>query len=165
MGKSTEWGSVALTLTVNKALKEIIEHFFSGDGICFDVSVTIWSTLLIKNDIRAKLHADLSSVGKWSLRLEEEFTTVWLKNEDMSSHKNLRVRSINRIDRNKNTNVYSYKLHLRCHTPMQSEYKGEFQHRFRSKCYRHIFLNLPRKKNLEVIPFTLIPEKRQSNTP
>ena len=41
---------------------------------------------------------------------------------------------------------------------MLSEYKGEFQNRFRSKCYRFIFLNLPPKKILEIIPFILIPE-------
>ena len=29
---------------------------------------------------------------------------------------------------------------------MLSEYKGEFQHRFWSNCYRYIFLNLPPKK-------------------
>ena len=47
---------------------------------------------------------------------------------------------------------------------MLSEYKGEFQHRFRSKCYRHIFLSLPRKKNPEVIPFTLIPRPKLDKT-
>ena len=41
---------------------------------------------------------------------------------------------------------------------MLSEYKGEFQHRFRSKRYKYIFLNLPAKKNVEVILFILIPE-------
>ena len=38
---------------------------------------------------------------------------------------------------------------------MLTEYKGEFQHCFRSKCCGYIFLNLPPKKNLEVIPFIL----------
>lgn len=28
IGKSTEWGSVSSTLTVNKALKEMLQHFF-----------------------------------------------------------------------------------------------------------------------------------------
>ena len=42
-----------------------------------------------------------------------------------------------------------------------SDYNGEFQHRFRSKCYRFIFLNLPPMKNMEVIPFIFIPEQRQ----
>ena len=46
-----------------------------------------------------------------------------------------------------------------------SEYKGEFQHRFQSKCYRFIFLDLPTKENKEVIPFIFIPELRQSNVP
>ena len=41
---------------------------------------------------------------------------------------------------------------------MQSEYIGEFQHRFWSKFYTNIFLNLPPKINLEVIPVILIPE-------
>ena len=41
---------------------------------------------------------------------------------------------------------------------MLSEYKGEFQHCFWSKCYGYIFLNLPVNKNLKVIPFILIPE-------
>lgn len=40
---------------------------------------------------------------------------------------------------------------------MLTEYKGESQHRFRSKCDRYVFLNLPPKKNMEVIPFILIP--------
>ena len=66
--------------------------------------------------------------------------------------------------RSKNTNVYFQKI-----TPkkivMLSEYKGQFQHRFRSKCYRCVFLNLSPKKSLEVIPFILIPELRQSNAP
>jgi len=39
---------------------------------------------------------------------------------------------------------------------MLSEYKGEFQHRFRLKCHRYSFLNLPPKKNLGDIPFILI---------
>ena len=46
---------------------------------------------------------------------------------------------------------------------MLSEDKGEYQHRLWSKCCRYIFLNLPPKKNLEIIPFILIPEWRQSN--
>ena len=46
-----------------------------------------------------------------------------------------------------------------------SECKREFQRRFQSKCYAYIFLNLPRKRSLEIIPFILIPEQRQSNTP
>ena len=66
--------------------------------------------------------------------------------------------------RSKNTNVYFPKI-----TPtkivMLSEYKEKFQHRFRSKCYRCVFLNLPPKKSLEVILFILIPELRQSNVP
>ena len=41
---------------------------------------------------------------------------------------------------------------------MLAEYNGEFQHRFRSKFYRYMFLNLPAKKNLEVVPFVLIPD-------
>ena len=41
---------------------------------------------------------------------------------------------------------------------MLSEYKGEFPHHFRSKCYSYIFLNLPSKINLEVILFILIRE-------
>ena len=48
---------------------------------------------------------------------------------------------------------------------MLSENKGEFLHCFRSKRYRYIFLNLPQEKNLEVVPFILIPEQSQSNTP
>ena len=46
-----------------------------------------------------------------------------------------------------------------------SGYKGEFQHRFRSKCYRYIFLNLPQEKNLEAIPSDVIPELGQPNAP
>lgn len=41
---------------------------------------------------------------------------------------------------------------------MLSEYKGGFQHRLQSKCYKNIFLNLSPKKNLEVIPFILMTE-------
>ena len=44
---------------------------------------------------------------------------------------------------------------------MLSEFKGEFQHRFQSKCHGYIFQNSPPKKNPEVIPFTLIREKHQ----
>ena len=43
-------------------------------------------------------------------------------------------------------------------TLMLAEYIGEFQHRFRSKCYRYMLLNIPAKKNLGVIPFVFIPE-------
>ena len=50
-------------------------------------------------------------------------------------------------------------------TLILSQYKSEFKHRFRSKCHRFIFLNLPTKKNMEVIPFIFIPELRQSNVP
>jgi len=41
---------------------------------------------------------------------------------------------------------------------MLSEYKAEFQRHFRSKFKKYIFLNIPLKKNMEVIPFILIPE-------
>ena len=48
---------------------------------------------------------------------------------------------------------------------MLSEYKRERQHRFRSKCYEYIFLNLLPKKNMEIIPFVLFPELHESNAP
>lgn len=48
---------------------------------------------------------------------------------------------------------------------MLSEKKREFLHCFRSKRYRFISLNLPQEKSLEVVPFVLIPEQSQSNTP
>ena len=40
----------------------------------------------------------------------------------------------------------------------EAKYKGEFQHCFWSKCYGYILLNLSPNKNLELIPFILIPE-------
>ena len=41
---------------------------------------------------------------------------------------------------------------------MLSEYKGELQHCFWSKCYGYILLNLSPEKNLELIMFALIPK-------
>ena len=61
----------------------------------------------------------------------------------------LRVRSIDLI------RIYE---RLPTRTLMLAEYIAEFQHRFRSKCYRHMFLNIPATKNLGVIPFVFIPE-------
>jgi len=48
---------------------------------------------------------------------------------------------------------------------MLSEYKGKFQHRFRSESKRYIFLNLPPKKKSGDYSAILIPEQGQSNTP
>ena len=48
---------------------------------------------------------------------------------------------------------------------MLSEYKGKFQHRFRSESKRYIFLNLPPKKKSGDYSAILIPEQGQSNAP